>query len=260
MTSEVYEKPSLAAPRAKLHRAELHLRAFESAWQDVIDSGAYSFIHEVNADGVSHRYRAVTVPELGSSWSLMIGDCAHNLRAALDYLAYELVRANGGTPDADTVFPVLTAAGDVQVHGGIADDALALIEEVQPYAGNDEGHRIDAIDRMERADRGRLIVLTAAATGHDVSSGLRPSSRAPQIVESWTSDRPLEAGKTVHGFTYSTPYRSEDPSINVLPHLVIDDPVVETEFGRLAASVLLGDKLIPWVREQYLPRFEQFFG
>lgn len=260
MTSEVYEKPSLAAPRAKLERAEQHLRAFESAWQNVIDSGVYSFIHEVNADGVSHRYRAITVPELDDSWSLTLGDCAHNLRGALDYLAYELVRANGGTPDHDTVFPVQSAPGEVQVHGGVADDALVLIEEVQPYAGNDEGNRIDAIDRLDRADHGRLIVLTAAATGHNVASGLRPSTKAPQIVEAWTSDRPLEVGKTVHGFTYNSPFTAEDPNIKVLPHLVIDDPVVETAFGRVAASVLLGDKLIPWVREQYFPRFEQFFG
>ena len=33
----------------------------------------------------------------------------------------------------------------------------------------------------------------------------------------------------------------------------------EMHFGRVAASVLIGDKLIPWVREQFLPRFEPFF-
>jgi len=260
MTSEFADKPSLTAPRAKLHRAELHLRAFESAWQKVIDAEVYTFIHEVNADGVSHRYRAVTVPDLDDKWALILGDCVHNLRSSLDYLAFELVRANGGVPDHHTAFPVHSEPGGVRVHGGIADDALALIEEVQPYAASEEGNRIRAIDLLDRADHSRPMLLAAAATGHNRSSGLGASSRAPQIVEVWTSDRPLEVGKTVHGYTYNTPFAGEDPAILVLPHLVIDDPVVESEFGRVAASILVGDKLIPWLREQFFPRFEPFFG
>jgi hypothetical protein len=260
MTSAVDDKPSLAAPRAKLRRAELHLRTFESAWQKVIDAEVYSFIHEVNADGVSHRYRAVTVPDLDDRWALMLGDCVHNLRASLDYLAFELVRANGGTPDHHTTFPVHSAPGGVRVHGGVAGEALHLIEEVQPYADTEEGNRIRAVDLLDRADRGRPMLLAAAATGHNRSSVLGGSSRTPQIVEVWTSDRPLEVGKTVHGYTYNAPFAGEDPNIKVLPHLVIDDPVVEREFGRVAASILIGDRLIPWLREQFFPRFEQFFG
>ena len=82
MNTGVDDKPSLLGPRAKLQRAELHLRAFESAWQKVIDSDVFTFIHEVNSDGVSHRYRAVAVPDLDDRWSLVLGDCAHNLRGA----------------------------------------------------------------------------------------------------------------------------------------------------------------------------------
>ena len=102
MTTEAHNKPSLSGPLGKVQRAEMHLRSFEAAWQKVIDSDAFTFIHEVNADGVSHRYRAVDVPELDDRWALVLGDCAHNLRSALDYLAYELVRANGGDPDEHT--------------------------------------------------------------------------------------------------------------------------------------------------------------
>ena len=61
---------------------------------------------EVLLGVVSHRYRAGDVPELDDRWALVLGDCAHNLRSALDYLAHELVRANGGNPDEDTEFPV----------------------------------------------------------------------------------------------------------------------------------------------------------
>ena len=261
MTIGVNDKPSLAGPLAKVHRAELHLLSFEAAWQNVIESNAFTFVHEVNADGVSHRYRALDVPDLDDRWSLVLGDCVHNLRSALDYLVYELVRANGGTPDdhAEIEFPVLTSPGEVSVPGGIDEDALQLIEEVQPYADSDEGNRVDAIARVDLASRRHLVSLVPAATGHSVPTKTGRSSPAPQIVEVWTSDRPLESGKTVHGFTYNAPYREEDPSVRVLPHLVLDDPIIEMNFGRVAASVLIGDKFIPWVREQFLPRFEPFF-
>jgi hypothetical protein len=135
---------------------------------------------------------------------------------------------------------------------------MHLVEEVQPYAATDEGNRIQAINFIDLAARRRLVSLVPAATGHAVPTNGRPHP-APQIVEVWTSDRPLESGKTVHGYTYGAPYFGEDPSVKVLPHLVLDEPSIETHFGRIAASMLLGDKLIPWVREQFLPRFEGFF-
>jgi hypothetical protein len=256
MTTGVDDKPSLAGPLAKVERAEAHLHTFESRWQRVIDAAVFTFVHEVNADGVSHRYRAVDVPDLDDRWALVLGDCAVNLRSALDYLVRELVRANGGSPHEHTTFPAHASPGAARITG-IADEPMQLIEEVQPYAGSDEGNRILAIDALDRAARARLLALAPAATGHRVPvKGVNP---APQIVEVWTSDRLLEPGKTVHGYTYGEPYFGSDPSVQVLPHLVLDEPAVTAHYGRVAASVLLGDKLIPWVLEQYLPRFEPFF-
>ena len=132
-------------------------------------------------------------------------------------------------------------AGGVRVHGGIADDALRLIEEVQPYASTDEGNRIQAIDVLDRVGSRHLVPLTPAATGHAVQTKAARTSPAPQIVEVWTSERPLEAGKTVHGYTYGTPYFGEDASFRVLPYLVIEHPEVELLYGRIAASVVMGD-------------------
>ena len=39
-------------------------------------------------------------------WSLILGDLLHNLRSALDHLAWQLVVDGGGTPSQDTNFPV----------------------------------------------------------------------------------------------------------------------------------------------------------
>jgi hypothetical protein len=249
-------KPSLLGPFAKVARAEAHLRTFEANWQRIIDDNTYTFVHEVNADGLSHRYRAVDVPELDDRWALVLADCAYNLGAALDHLAHELVRAHGGVPNDDTVFPV-RAVGNLA--GRIDDDAFRLVDEVQPGAQTDEGNRIDVIDAIDRVSRGRLLTLVPAATGHIVAVPRGKQNPAPQIHEVWTSDRTLEPGKTVHGYTYNEPYFGSDLSVKVLPHLVLAEPAVVDHFGRVDVAVLFGDKLIPWLREQYLPRFEPFF-
>jgi len=73
---------------------------------------------------------------------LTIGDAAVNLRGALDYLAGILVREEGNDPVVfQTKFPILErqecdksgAPRPPDVKGGVSDDALKIIDAVQPY-------------------------------------------------------------------------------------------------------------------------------
>jgi hypothetical protein len=251
--------PSLEGARTRLAWAESHLQLFRGEWQKVIDTHAYTFIHEVHADGLNHRYRAVAVPDLDPKWTLLLGDCIHNLRGALDQLVYELVRIHGGKPALRTQFPVYTEPGGVRVQGGIPDEALRLIESVQPYTKSFDGSRIRLIHHLDLVDRQRQLPLAACASGRRITVNFRQPRVAPQVVKSWTSDRALEPGKTVHGCEYITPYYQEDPSLKVIPHLVVEDSVAERVFGRIPAPELVGERLLLWVRETFLPRFEHFF-
>jgi hypothetical protein len=83
------------------------------------------------------RFKAVDV-----SIPLTIGDAADNLRGALDYLAGVLVREQGNDPVAKrTHFPICKrqprdkygAPQPPEVKGGVSDEALKLIDAVQPY-------------------------------------------------------------------------------------------------------------------------------
>ena len=253
------EKPSLSGARAKLARATFHLQELATAWQAVVDRGDYTFVHEVHASGLNHRHRAAAVPELDAHWSLVLGDCVHNLRAALDQLAHELVRADGGMPGDRTVFPVLHAPGRTYVWGGVSDEARELIGAVQPFTGTDDGTRLAVIDRLATVDRLGNLVLSVGACGIAAPVRLEVTRPAPPIVKQWTSDQPIANGKTVHGYTYATPHFLEDPNVRVVPHLMIEDPYVEACFGRRDARELLGDVLIRWVRDTLLPRFETCF-
>ena len=256
----VEHKPSLDGPRTKLAWAESHLQLFQDEWQKLVDAHAYTFIHEVHADGLNHRYRAVAVPELDPKWTLLLGDCIHNLRSALDQLVCELVRANGGTPELGTQFPAHAEPGGVRIPGGVAPEALRLIEGVQPYTESDDGNRIRLIDRLDLVHQQRQLPLAPCAGGRRITVNFRQQRVAPQVVKSWTSDRALEPGKTVHGCEYITPYYAEDPNLKVIPHIVVEDPVVTRIYGRTPAPEMVNERLLQWVRAVYLPRFEPFFS
>lgn len=89
--------------------------------------------------------------------SLTAGDAVHNLRSALDQLAYQLVRASGNSPDHKTGFPI---AGDANKYRfdpfpgnvkGMSDEAIKAIDAVKPYKGGNDDlwrlHRLNIIDK-----------------------------------------------------------------------------------------------------------------
>lgn len=85
----------------------------------------------------AHRRR--TVPP---RFSVLAGECIHNLRSALDHLAWQLVIANRNTPGKKTCFPIYsldpardknsTATYDRCVHG-MSATAKTEILGLQPY-------------------------------------------------------------------------------------------------------------------------------
>ena len=76
-------------------------------------------------------------------WGLLVGDFAHNMRSALDHLAYQLVVAGGGTPSVRTQFPILVESSGWEGRqgrerlDGAATRHVEIVESLQPY------HRTD---------------------------------------------------------------------------------------------------------------------
>lgn len=107
---------------------------------------------------------------LPESWGPRIGDVLHNLRSSLDHLAYALAAAHTGLPlsealEKGTGFPIFDNAADFHDKRkgqrsirGIASDAQATIERLQPYQrGPDFGldplwllHQLSNIDKHRR--------------------------------------------------------------------------------------------------------------
>src|SRR5690606_21763862 len=93
-------------------------------------------------DGTVITYRLTESPIAGAYVSAIVGDVLHNLRSALDQLAWQLVLFDGGTPNQLTTFPVLRepptdGRGErvpVTIKPGIDDPRIhRALEEAQPF-------------------------------------------------------------------------------------------------------------------------------
>lgn len=126
-------------------------------------------------------YRVTRVPLIDPIVAAIAGDIVHNLRSALDHLAWQLVLLDGGQPDEETSFPLHESA--TNKHGnprvliikpGIRDTAImSAVEAMQPYTEARYGHdpRTDGlgiIRRLDNIDKHRLLLTVVHALDRDL--------------------------------------------------------------------------------------------
>ncbi len=90
-------------------------------------------------------YRMTNVGEFTPYFSVVVGDVIHNLRSALDHLAWQLVILDGGQPNDSTQFPIYESATNA---GGNPRNVT-----IQP--GIRDQRIIDALIAAQPFDRGR---------------------------------------------------------------------------------------------------------
>jgi hypothetical protein len=100
-------------------------------------------------------------------WSVLIGEVVHNLRSALDHLAWQLVKANGDTPNRDTGFPIFTqdpfADGTDErtlrrwerMTKGMHADDIAGIKGFQPYKRGNKVNSLFILNSLSNWDKHR---------------------------------------------------------------------------------------------------------
>ena len=127
---------------AKLARADTHFNAVKLALEEVTKSDPDLIPGEFDAQASGYLFRAQRDSRDATWLSSVIGDCVHNLRAALDYLVWELApesaRSSKGATSIE--FPIFTDPlkyrdGAPKRIGSLDPNAQAVIERLQPFAG-----------------------------------------------------------------------------------------------------------------------------
>jgi hypothetical protein len=105
---------SFFAPQEKIARARKHLAELETEISAYITSRPIYFDTKVIDKPGSRRFEFMMNMRLpGPLFSAIVGDVIHNLRAALDVAACDLVRWNEGAADTsvgDVKFPICKSA------------------------------------------------------------------------------------------------------------------------------------------------------
>jgi hypothetical protein len=153
--------------RLKIERAKRHISDLDVRIRAFCDSEPYTL--GINQK-LQIRHVALYVSDINpipDDVPLIIGDAVHNLRSALDHLAWQLVESGGGTPDRNTYFPICkspqhyTSAISKGGMNAIAPGAIQIIAALQPHGTKDD--TLWHIHELDRWDKHRLVLTTATA-------------------------------------------------------------------------------------------------
>jgi hypothetical protein len=156
----VYQK----IERARIHQVDLAQRLAAVLG----DRQRFVLDDEPDPDTGRYNLRVYDVPAIGPEWLTIVGDCLHNLRSALDHLAWQLVILDGKKPNFNTNFPIRIEADTAKplLRPEVCrQDILDAVEAVQPYA--DRGNPADSpllnllwpLHRLNIIDKHRLLVV-----------------------------------------------------------------------------------------------------
>jgi hypothetical protein len=163
--------PSLTHPRAKLDRAAEHLDALHAELRRFSEREPHAVAPDDGLDDGWKVLRFQVKEEPPIQLGLVLGDCIHNLRSALDNLVCQLAYLSRAENCDRTQFPICgtpeqfasqVARGRL---GGLSDDHIAMIECLQPYDGRNTAiqNALVVVRDFDNIDKHQAIHATLAA-------------------------------------------------------------------------------------------------
>lgn len=240
------EKASLDGVRDKIRRAKFHRDELESIIGPISRLRPHPFIGEIHAGGRDHIYRWNNPPVLDPDAELILGDCVHNLRSALDHLAYQLILLNKKMPNNTSNLPIRNHPPRKRwkwwgkapsLLGNVSPMTHQLIESIQPYKGTDIGRRLANLRDLDNIDKHRHVLLTFQAV--DAAStawlGDDPPYGIPQTV--FLPKAPVH-GEVAVRLRWPIPRPSLDPYLQFTVGVRFDKRLGK-QFGRRPVSGVL---------------------
>lgn len=158
----------LARIHLKVERAKKHLSELQIARNRFIETAPYRVVSEHDSQTGQTLDKVFDLQVPPAEIGLIAGDVAHNLRSALDHLAYALVIASGGTPTKQTAFPIYDDPAKYKAHSrrqveGMAQTAKDVIDGIAPYKGSDD--YLWGLHALDIADKHHALLLTLVHVG-----------------------------------------------------------------------------------------------
>lgn len=160
----------------KLDRALQHLQSLESKVHLWKQGDAHRYVPEFDRKSGKKRIKVEILDTSPVEFGIIIGDCLHNLRSALDNLVIELIVARHGDPPPSrfvehSEFPifgskVMNSSACRKRIGSIAPTTQTIIEELQPYKRGKKyaSDSLWLLHKLSNMDKHRLPALTLLAS------------------------------------------------------------------------------------------------
>lgn len=203
----------------KLERAREHLQSLDTKIRGWIEEDTYRYVPKLDPESGKKRIYFEVLQDPPPRYSLIIGDCLHNLHSALDNLVYELATVYTGIdplPEErakELAFPIfgpkpLKASKGREMIGCIHPDAQTIIKKLQPHLRGKKKYATSPLwqlYRLSNLDKHRLLHATLHASvggAYFPDSPLLPPDLSVNIG-------PTEDGAEIASYT---PSASETPS------------------------------------------------
>lgn len=198
----------LARVEAKLTRAEAESDRLGRETTRVLNlrpDEFYRLVPDFDLQASECRFRMAKVSEPPlREWEPMLGEIFHDLRSALDQLAYQLAILHEPTkdPPPGTEFPIFLHRKKFWAQGkgsgtyktrGISPTVQAAIEKLQPY--DTPEHPLWVLQQLSNSDKHRLGVIVDAEVAHPIVVG--PYWRDAIEVSSQWERGPYEDGMDI---------------------------------------------------------------
>jgi hypothetical protein len=149
----------------KLDRANEHLKALDKEIGAFLENKPARVICEYDSQPPRYLFKVkIEHPIPQARWALIIGDCVHNLRSALDYIAWRL--AGSDLTDRVTLFPICESLEQFEKSrqrrlSRVHSDAIAEVERCQPYNRRDPyPSALSTLQELDARDKHKLLATT----------------------------------------------------------------------------------------------------
>jgi hypothetical protein len=240
--------PSLENSRLKLKRAKEHLEALDTELRVFMESTPYTIEQEEGLQQGRYHFRLKTIRTPPSCFGLLIGDAVHNLRSALDALAWQLALLTTEFPNKKIGFPIFCRRNDGEFRKKVKafpPRAQDIIETLQPYhAGNSaEKHILWVLHTLDIANKHKVVPTTIVQIRRWYGDGAIYLGMKASLLDNGDID-----------FTWD----SQSPEPELDPHssvtVVFDMP------GPANGTEITGiQRIYDFIANEVLPRFADFF-
>ena len=254
--------------RLKLRRANYHVNLL----LDVVEEFNKLDLCRVAVEQNDERQAILRVYDVRPTppeWGVLIGDCAHNLRSALDHIAYGLARPHFYPDPVPTTvqFPIFRwrwwyrgergRRGAASQMRGFPRGARTAVEQLQPYHHWKwpETWLLWQLAEISNVDKHRLLHVTNVSA---IGTRLSFEPVGASVIEQEVIPGPIKDGAILARLKFgprNPRYVKVNAEIAALE--MFDEGSPESIQGHRVTGTL--GAISNFIRDEVIPRFERFF-